>query len=314
MTDDASAEQETHARAAHQQEPLATVGPDLGLAEEDGGEEDEGFWEQVDRDVEHIRLKLSAWHPGWEDPEQEGRPFPLRYIAPDAAAYLAEHAHFTAGDMKYFASLTRIDFQAGDREDFFDSYLDKVEDEPWLAVAIDFIIAHHRVNASLSGRKKVLRGDSSRIGILLDRLPAGKLRLDSRPELADKLDQLANEVDVVDTDVAVAAFYQYAFERNFRLWPDLSPAERMALALDRLRDQLPETIGGGRDGVAGPERLPGLGAVGNGDTEKTERLETGDDSARGLRTTCLRAACLRATGRRMRRRRSKRSWPRSPTA
>jgi hypothetical protein len=112
MPDDARPQrpEDTAAGEARQEAPRGTTpDPDseqpvaAALPADTSEEQAEAeFWDKLDDASDHIRTKLAGW--------DETRPFPLRYIAPEAAAYLAEHAHYTPRDMRFVAKSTGIDF------------------------------------------------------------------------------------------------------------------------------------------------------------------------------------------------------------
>ena len=146
---------------------------------------------------------MSAWQPEhWDSPDKYGN-FPLLEICPSATDYFAKAGHFSNRDLKKIASILGEKFDPKEPENLYNELIVKLESHPWVFAFVESIVVQDR--GTQNGPKRRSPDLNKKV---IDRLPLSKLRLLSRTELHDRVQELLQ--DDVEPALAVAAFCEYA--------------------------------------------------------------------------------------------------------
>ncbi len=178
---------------------------------------------------------MSSWFAkDWTPPEAFGS-LPILKICPNAPAYFAEAGHFTARDLRGIISLLRLDMDFRDPEAVYRVILSRAEDSPWVLPMLETFVIEKRY-----GKHSHKTNRSHKSGMIVSRLPLSKLRLKSRPDLHDRLNEICTTP--VAADIAVAAFCEYAIEAYYHRLKCQAPDDMQHEALRILCFDAPATI------------------------------------------------------------------------
>ena len=144
--------------------------------------------------VADMRFKFAGWEEGWVDPDETCRAFAVRELAPDAADWLAEFGTFSVRDMRYIAGLLNFPFEPFEKADFYENFLDVVEENPWAVLPLEISAARNRqgMSGTRTGRSRKHGPRKSRVFPVLDKMPSSRFRLTSQQHLVEDLAQSAS--------------------------------------------------------------------------------------------------------------------------
>ena len=159
-------------------------------------------------EVHPLLLKFATWNDEDWELDAPSEKFPLREIAPDATDFLVEAGFFSPRDIKALVQHFRMDIDPKDAHAFYDRILDVAETEAWVFPMIEIDTAAMRAGKKKAKRPSYQQESFERI---IRKLPLNKLRLKHNPLLQERLSELLVPPPV-SADLAVAVFFEYAFE------------------------------------------------------------------------------------------------------
>ena len=148
-------------------------------------------------------ILMSEWKPdNWEPPIAFSS-FPILEFCPDAPNFFADAGYFTTRDLKAITSAFGLPVNYRDPKSFYSIILEVTQISPWIFPVVESVAVENRGKQGSQKNKR-----KSVFEHVLSKMPLSKLRLQSHPELHDRVDQLKNLP--VDPDLAIAAFAEYA--------------------------------------------------------------------------------------------------------
>lgn len=171
------------------------------------------------QDMHPILVKFLNWSENWDDPE-DCQPLPLRKLAPDAVDYLISACNFSTRDLKNLTETFQLGFDHRDKQDFFNRLLDRIEKAPWVWPRLEFEVIRGRV--SPGKLRPPTRAEKDKIDRISAKFPINRLRLGLRPDLQERLSELAGP-GPYPADLVVSIFFEYAIYHFAHEFSALSP-------------------------------------------------------------------------------------------
>jgi len=159
---------------------------------------------------------MSRWKKEqWESPESFSS-FPVLEVSPNVAEFFANAGHFTNQDLKILAKAMAIPFDPNCPHDLYAVLLERIANDPWVFPVVETIVmAGRTLKKGPRGKKRTAKKG------LVERLPLQKLRLESHPELHDRLHELTTTP--IAPDISAAAFCEYAIMNYYDVTSDEEP-------------------------------------------------------------------------------------------
>lgn len=163
-------------------------------------------------------IAMAGWTPeDWKLPADAGS-FPILNICPDAPAYFADAGHFTVRDLRNIVSFLDLDVDYHDAEQIYQRVLSLCGEAPWTMPLLEAKIAEKRLQ---NGGSKARRQEKQ--SLVLNKMPLSKLRLKENKLLHNRVGELLSSP--VQTDIAVAAFCEYAIQSYSNICEDMNPSD-----------------------------------------------------------------------------------------
>lgn len=200
--------------------PTPPDGPDFTLTRtrQTGTDTDGPIWSEAEQFFRH---KFSTWK--YEDKDEEAcRAFPLRELAPDAAAYFAKAGFLSPRDIRYLIGRLGLEVDPKDVEAFYDAFLAEIEPHPWVFPMLEVAVVGNR-----DGVKRTRRGTKTRwdkVGHTLSKLPLHKLGIYRKAEIEDYRHAFLID-EKVPVENWIAAFCQYAVVHYRAMSKELTDAQ-----------------------------------------------------------------------------------------
>ncbi|WP_044043509.1 hypothetical protein [Octadecabacter antarcticus] len=163
---------------------------------------------KADRDMGTIHpflMRYATWGEDFEDVAPY-KNIELREVNPAVQDYVEAGNYFTQQDIKFLTERLELDIDPWNRTEFYASYLNIVEDFPWVACAIESMVASNRLGKKRGVRLEVIRRKQA---IIRSKMPSIKFSLRLMQDAENRMRELV-DIDPAPVDLLVGAFFENA--------------------------------------------------------------------------------------------------------